>query len=77
MSHVTTSPQTPLKRLREKRDQTIRQVASALNIAERTYIRWEQGDGLPDAENLIRIADYFRVHPRDLVPSESRATAAK
>ena len=58
-----------LKDLRHAAGKTIRQVALDLGVPERNYVRWEQGDTLPSAENLVRVADYFGVHPRTLVPA--------
>ena len=57
-----------LRALREKAGKTQREVALALNVGERIYVRWEHGDNLPDAENLVRLADFFGVHPRLLIP---------
>lgn len=61
-------PGVALKAARARAGKTIRQVAADLGVAERTYIRWEQGDCSPDAANLIGLADYFEVDPRTLVP---------
>jgi transcriptional regulator with XRE-family HTH domain len=60
---------TALRRLRLKKGATQREMALLCNVTERTYVRWEQGERLPDAANLIRIADYFGVNPRALVPA--------
>jgi transcriptional regulator with XRE-family HTH domain len=67
---IRTSADTPLRGLRTRARKTIRQVASDLGIAIRTYIRWEQADALPDAVNLIRLGRYYRVPPAALVPAE-------
>ena len=49
---------------------TQREVAAAVGVTERAYVRWEQGEALPDAQNLVRLADFFGVEPRELLPSE-------
>jgi transcriptional regulator with XRE-family HTH domain len=66
-----------IRGLRLAAQKTQREVAIALNVTERNYVRWEQGETLPDAENLVRLADYFGVHPRVLVPSESLVAPSK
>ena len=48
---------------------TQREVAAAVGVTERAYVRWEQGEALPDAQNLVRLADFFGVEPRELLPS--------
>ena len=57
---------TTLVKLRTAKGKTQSQVARALDISERVYVRWEHGDTLPSAPNLIKLADYFGVHPRVL-----------
>ena len=60
-------------RLRRARGETQRAVALALDVTERTYVRWEVGPTLPDAVNLIKLADHFGVEPRVLVPESATA----
>lgn len=40
---------------------TQRQMADFLNMAQPSYIRYENGTSEPNLENLVRIADYFDV----------------
>lgn len=49
-----------IRSLRQQAGKTQREVAAALSVAERTFIRWEQGDAEPDAGNLLNLLDYFR-----------------
>lgn len=67
---ITDKKSTTLRECRERVGKTAREVAAAVDVTERTYTRWEAGEVLPDAINLIRLADFFRVHPRRLVPAE-------
>jgi len=64
-----------IRALRQAAGKTQREVAIALGVTERNYVRWEQGETLPDAANLIRLSDYFGVHPRTLVPSADAGVA--
>jgi transcriptional regulator with XRE-family HTH domain len=70
------TPETPIRRCRKRSGETVREVAAALHVTERTYIRWEQGDATPDGENLVALADHFGVHPRTLL-HEQQATSGK
>ena len=52
------------KRLIEQRKLnkiTQRQMAEYLQIAQPSYIRYENGSSEPSLENLVKIADYFDV----------------
>lgn len=40
---------------------TQRQMADFLNMAQPSYIRYENGTSEPNLENLVKIADYFDV----------------
>lgn len=40
---------------------TQRQLANYLQIAQPSYIRYENGKAEPTLENLVKIADYFDV----------------
>ena len=40
---------------------TQRQMAEYLQIAQPSYIRYENGTAEPSLENLVKIADYFDV----------------
>ena len=49
------------KRLRTARNQTQKQVADGLGIAEQAYQRYEYGKTVPSALVLIAIADFYDV----------------
>ena len=40
---------------------TQRQMADFLQIAQPSYIRYENGSAQPSLENLVKLADYFDV----------------
>ncbi len=50
-----------LKYLREEKEVTMLQVASALNIAKSTYSLWEEGKERIPLNRFIEICDYFNV----------------
>ena len=50
-----------IKRLREERQITQRQLAYALNISTQAVSKWERGCGYPDISFLLPLADYFGV----------------
>lgn len=50
-----------LKRFRKDYTLTQKQVATAINLAESAYQRYEYGKVIPSANVLIDIADYFNV----------------
>lgn len=50
-----------LKQLRENARQSQKETAAALGITTRQYQRFESGEQRPGFDNLIRIADHFRV----------------
>ena len=47
--------------LRKLHRLTQRQVASALGLAQPSYIRYENGKAEPSLENLVKLADLFDV----------------
>jgi len=50
-----------LKFVRISRNLTQRQVATAIDIGESLYQRYERGAGKPSFDKLIALADYFDV----------------
>ncbi len=49
-----------IRALRLEAGKTQREVAVALDVGERNYVRWEQGDNLPDATNCLKLLEFFR-----------------
>ena len=64
-----------LRDLRKKKGLSQEQVARDMGVALLTYGNWERDDNTPTADNLVRLADYYGVHPRDLLPSAEPAPA--
>jgi transcriptional regulator with XRE-family HTH domain len=60
--------QPTLKERRLKAGRSIDEVASRIGVAARTYRRWENDEKRPLADHLIRLARYWRVHPKNLFP---------
>jgi len=50
-----------LKRLREKRGLTQREVAELVGVTPLTLSQWESDRATPTVENLMALADVFRV----------------
>ena len=50
-----------IRELRKERCETQLQVANALGIAESHYQVYERGTGLPNLENIWKLADHFGV----------------
>lgn len=46
---------------RKLNKKTQRQIAEYLNMAQPSYIRYENGSAEPNLENLVKLADYFDV----------------
>lgn len=46
---------------RKLNKKTQRQIAEYLNMAQPSYIRYENGSAEPSLENLVKLADYFDV----------------
>lgn len=58
---------TKIRKLRLAAGKTQREIAAAVGVTERTYVRWEHGQNHPDALSLVRLAGYFGVEPRELL----------
>ncbi len=50
-----------LKELREERDLTQNDVATAINTTRTNVGRWEKGENEPSANFVVRLADFFEV----------------
>lgn len=71
MESPETRDATEFRRRRLTNGDTQRALALLCGVTERTIVRWEQGEGLPDAKSLILLADRWGCEPRDLVGLES------
>lgn len=52
-----------LSDLRTARGLTQRDVAKALDCAERLVSRWETGEGRPSDENIVKLSELYGVRP--------------
>lgn len=53
--------QSILKKERDNKKYTQKEIADILNISQQTYNNYETGKRTPDIETLIRIADFYKV----------------
>ena len=60
-----------IKKIRLSANKTQVEVAKATNIPQNTYSNYETGKTLPDAENLIKLAQYFHTTIDNLVGNET------
>lgn len=49
-----------LRSLRLEAGKTQREVAVALDVDQRVYTRWEQGEAKPGADNCLALLEFFR-----------------
>jgi transcriptional regulator with XRE-family HTH domain len=56
-----------LRNIRTSKNLTQKQVFTAINVGERVYQRYEQGEGLPSFENLWALADFFDISVDELM----------
>lgn len=62
-----------IRRYRKACDLTQEKAARALDVANNTWVRWEDGQGAkPRLDNLQRIADLLGVTPADLLTPAKR-----
>jgi len=59
-----------IKRLRERAGMTQTQLASKLNVSDRTVSKWETGRGYPDISLLEKIAEQFGISVSELLSGE-------
>lgn len=50
-----------LRSLREREKKTQQQIAEILNVTTRSYVKWENGDCLPNTHALNKLAEYYNV----------------
>lgn len=56
--------------LRKKNNLTQGELASKLNYSDKSISKWERGEGIPDVETLLQIANLFKVNLDYLVQKE-------
>ena len=50
-----------LKELRAEQNLTLRNVAQGIDVSINTVSRWERQERLPNIENIVALAKFFRV----------------
>lgn len=58
-----------LKNLRKIKGITQEELAIRLNVVRQTISKWEKGLSVPDADTLIKLADFFEVSVSELLGS--------
>ncbi len=56
-----------IKKLRKEKDISLYKLAIDLGVTPPTISNWESGKTEPGATNLIKMAEMFKVSPKDLV----------
>lgn len=56
-----------LKIFRKKSGYTQEQIAEKIGVTRQTVAKWENGDAMPDIENIIALADVYEVTVDSLV----------
>lgn len=59
-----------LKTLRKTKGITQEELAIRLNVVRQTISKWEKGLSVPDADTLIKLANYFEVSVSELLGSK-------
>lgn len=58
---------TRLKAARNKAGLSLRKMAEAAGVAERSYCEWEAGARLPRLDSLIRVCNLHRIPIEDMI----------
>src|SRR5699024_2284010 len=56
-----------IKTLRQDHQMTQKQLADLIGVSNKAISKWENGEGLPDIENLKRLSNIFNISIDDLV----------
>ena len=59
-----------LKNLRKAKGITQEELAIRLNVVRQTISKWEKGLSVPDADTLIKLANYFEVSVSEILGSK-------
>ncbi len=60
-----------LKKYRREHQLSQEQLAEQLFISRQAISKWEQGDGLPDLNNIVKLAEIFDISLDELVLGKS------
>lgn len=65
-----------LKIFRKKSGYTQEQIAEKIGVSRQAIAKWENGDAMPDVENIIALADVYEVTVDSLVRNVAAAGGA-
>ena len=61
-----------LKALRKSKGYTQQEVAEALYVTQKTVSRWENGEGIPDINIIVSVAEFYDVTVDELLKGERK-----
>lgn len=61
-----------LKVLRKSKGYTQQEVAEALYVTQKTVSRWENGEGIPDINIIVSVAEFYEVTVDELLKGERK-----
>ena len=61
-----------LKALRKSKGYTQQEVAEALYVTQKTVSRWENGEGIPDINIIVSVAEFYEVTVDELLKGERK-----
>lgn len=65
-----------LKIFRKKSGYTQEQIAEKIGVSRQAIAKWENGDAMPDVENIIALADVYEVTVDSLVRNVAASSGA-
>ena len=66
-----------LRNIRKEKGFSQEQLATRLNVVRQTVSKWEKGFSVPDAEQLVRLADILGVQVHELLGKEMEVSEEK
>ena len=66
-----------LRNIRKEKGFSQEQLATRLNVVRQTVSKWEKGFSVPDAEQLVRLADILGVQVHELLGKEVEVSEEK
>ena len=61
-----------LKALRKSKGYTQQEVAESLYVTQKTVSRWENGEGIPDINIIVSVAEFYEVTVDELLKGERK-----
>lgn len=68
---------TKIRTLRTRFQLTQKQLADMMNVSDRAISKWENDEGIPDVDNLIRLSNIFNVNLDDLLKNQDEIISTK